>query len=232
MRLPVRTALLQNVTSSCLGAEAVRLPVRTALLQNLEARAVLPRWVRLPVRTALLQNLLAWRQRLHECDYQSERHCSKTHQRLYNLINRAITSQNGTAPKRWTECSAFGEVRLPVRTALLQNGGQTDTRICIVRLPVRTALLQNPGTGKSLHVAVRLPVRTALLQNISSSQAISSKCDYQSERHCSKTSPSAIRVRLVCDYQSERHCSKTMDVRQWGLTSAITSQNGTAPKLS
>ena len=147
----------------------MRLPVRTALLQNLEARAVLPRWVRLPVRTALLQNLLAWRQRLHECDYQSERHCSKTHQRLYNLINRAITSQNGTAPKRWTECSAFGEVRLPVRTALLQNSQAAIVASVSVRLPVRTALLQNLGlSGKSV-ILVRLPVRTALLQNLSAS---------------------------------------------------------------
>ena len=34
-----------------------------------------------------------------------------------------------------------------------------------------------------------------------------------------------------CDYQSERHCSKTSSLTRLSLFCAITSQNGTAPKL-
>ena len=60
---------------------------------------VLALLVRLPVRTALLQNVTQLGSTLGECDYQSERHCSKTVQ------NAAEENQ----------------VRLPVRTALLQN---------------------------------------------------------------------------------------------------------------
>ena len=77
----------------------MRLPVRTALLQNVKAPQAEYTAVRLPVRTALLQNVIDEAQLLLKCDYQSERHCSKT---LIDRIKRlicAITSQNGTAPK-------------------------------------------------------------------------------------------------------------------------------------
>ena len=56
-------------------------------------------------------------------------------------------------------------------------------------------------------------------------------CDYQSERHCSKTDVYSAEQRIKCDYQSERHCSKTDYTPVAACMSAITSQNGTAPKL-
>ena len=100
----------------------------------------------------------------------------------------------------------------------------------LVRLPVRTALLQNTGQPKARLWTVRLPVRTALLQNADSLPQWLKECDYQSERHCSKTSACPSRSESVCDYQSERHCSKTTAPRWSMWSSAITSQNGTAPK--
>ena len=38
-----------------------------------------------------------------------------------NFLSSAITSQNGTAPKRSLHNCGLATVRLPVRTALLQN---------------------------------------------------------------------------------------------------------------
>ena len=89
----------------------VRLPVRTALLQNLCVNVADLRTVRLPVRTALLQNYQSHHHLDYKCDYQSERHCSKTDTIDYQLTLSAITSQNGTAPKPhvalkgWTGCA-------------------------------------------------------------------------------------------------------------------------------
>ena len=77
------------------------------------------------------------------CDYQSERHCSKTHDNVIRLYISAITSQNGTAPKPEDVFAWIRSVRLPVRTALLQNLRRNMFLIYAVRLPVRTALLQN-----------------------------------------------------------------------------------------
>ena len=81
--------------------------------------------------------------------------------------------------------------------------------VLCVRLPVRTALLQNPSVAGAFAPAVRLPVRTALLQNPPNHQTSRTKCDYQSERHCSKTDYTLAAAPTWCDYQSERHCSKT-----------------------
>ena len=100
----------------------------------------------------------------------------------------------------------------------------------VVRLPVRTALLQNSLQRLQVGDLVRLPVRTALLQNLDVSEEEAIMCDYQSERHCSKTYEPRRIEGPRCDYQSERHCSKTKDDRIAQLTGAITSQNGTAPK--
>ena len=106
------------------------------------------------------------------CDYQSERHCSKTRGAEGRLAPGAITSQNDTAPKRPKLCidgcrcaitsqndtapklsvsKGKGEqVRLPVRTTLLQNGIDIVRDYARVRLPVRTTLLQNrPARGYS-----------------------------------------------------------------------------------
>ena len=55
----------------------------------------------------------------------------------------AITSQNGTAPKQSARVREGQWVRLPVRTALLQNCHPAMLPDEGVRLPVRTALLQN-----------------------------------------------------------------------------------------
>jgi len=57
----------------------------------------------------------------------------------------------------------------------------------MVRLPVRTALLQNFQRFTARAGRVRLPVRTALLQNTLDITGYPLRCDYQSERHCSKT---------------------------------------------
>ena len=56
-------------------------------------------------------------------------------------------------------------------------------------------------------------------------------CDYQSERHCSKTYLLGLDDNPQCDYQSERHCSKTAGSVTKYAYGAITSQNDTAPKL-
>ena len=47
---------------------------------------------------------------------------------------------------------------------------------------------------------------------------------------CSKTAPACSVHTSVCDYQSERHCSKTNFFVSPSYVCAITSQNGTAPK--
>ena len=77
-----------------------------------------------------------------------------------------------------------------------------------MRLPVRTTLLQNGALDVHTVAAVRLPVRTTLLQNAKEFRA----------HH------------VPCDYQSERHCSKTLCLPRKGAQCAITSQNDTAPK--
>ena len=145
---------------------------------------------------------------LLRCDYQSERHCSKTPIAAQATPQGAITSQNGTAPKLSTLGDLPGVVRLPVRTALLQNLVAFSPEGYVVRLPVRTALLQNRSAGSQTNL----------------------KCDYQSERHCSKTGVSA-RGRLCRAITSQ---NGTAPKRLSCLTSrarcAITSQNGTAPK--
>ena len=143
VRLPVRTALLQNHRVRPPGLAAVRLPVRTALLQNIAGISVTREPVRLPVRTALLQNCGEIAADIGRCDYQSERHCSKTSCVPPIRRSRAITSQNGTAPKRHQRKTQSDLVRLPVRTALLQNISGGTKHLIAVRLPVRTALLQN-----------------------------------------------------------------------------------------
>ena len=77
----------------------------------------------------------------------------------------AITSQNGTAPK--LSCMVVGHVGGAITS---QNGTAPKRRatwlsVCPVRLPVRTALLQNLALPIPARKVVRLPVRTALLQN-------------------------------------------------------------------
>ena len=210
VRLPVRTALLQNKSNSLVPPNSVRLPVRTALLQNAYALRLQAHQVRLPVRTALLQNSILYlvthalvRLPVRTALLQNTIECFEV------LPFCAITSQNGTAPKHQQRDQVAQQVRLPVRTALLQNTLLYDERSFCVRLPVRTALLQNKKPEIRLVYPVRLPVRTALLQNSQSDGVTRSLCDYQSERHCSKTPPLHSPPYEKCDYQSERHCSKT-----------------------
>ena len=208
--------------------------------------------MRLPVRTALLQNSAINFHDTFLCDYQSERHCSKTREPGSRVRESAITSQNGTAPKHAaspqapracaitsqngtapkliSRSSIISRVRLPVRTALLQNAPVPRDTAQPVRLPVRTALLQNRAPRQTSGRTVRLPVRTALLQNSLLAWHLAMKCDYQSERHCSKTYMIGKTIAQMCDYQSERHCSKTSVASSPTGLGAITSQNGTAPK--
>ena len=51
------------------------------------------------------------------CDYQSERHCSKTPNVIAKIIESAITSQNGTAPKPKTR-----DIPTRFRAITSQNG--------------------------------------------------------------------------------------------------------------
>ena len=123
-----------------------------------------------------------------ECDYQSERHCSKTIVTDASCTLSAITSQNGTAPKRRRN-------RGGLRDSAITSQNGTAPKRCWYSVVV---------------LAVRLPVRTALLQNIRMKSQYCMRCDYQSERHCSKTCELAPPQSTMCDYQSERHCSKTI----------------------
>ena len=123
-------------------------------------------------------------------------------------------------------------MRLPVRTALLQNYIGVGKEIQIVRLPVRTALLQNVKCDKGKTKTVRLPVRTALLQNPDESIAKVYVCDYQSERHCSKTRQDSRDARLGAITSQNGTAPKLPDDPVLVALSAITSQNGTAPKPS
>ena len=166
----------------------VRLPVRTALLQNGGDSATKYVYVRLPVRTALLQNAVYLQVDVEQCDYQSERHCSKTSPPPSRGWRRAITSQNGTAPKRLSRAPAG-----PPRAITSQNGTAPKlTRIW--RQHNHSAITSQNGTApkhsrqRERAFGVRLPVRTALLQNVVPVIFRPDKCDYQSERHCSKTS--------------------------------------------
>ena len=99
--------------------------------------------VRLPVRTALLQNSVAYLYDSYGCDYQSERHCSKTLAGAKRMPVSAITSQNGTAPKHNVkfDLGALGAITSQNGTAPKPSVSQFSCGI--VRLPVRTALLQN-----------------------------------------------------------------------------------------
>ena len=103
------------------------------------------------------------------------------------LLVSAITSQNGTAPKRVALAPSARS-----RAITSQNGTAPKLRAYIRRTHL-----------------VRLPVRTALLQNPLSKARTATRCDYQSERHCSKTRGGRLCWLPMCDYQSERHCSKT-----------------------
>ena len=77
----------------------------------------------------------------------------------------AITSQNGTAPKLSPlhDKDVWGAITSQNGTAPKQQQGLAGQHA--VRLPVRTALLQNIRAGMIGDSSVRLPVRTALLQN-------------------------------------------------------------------
>ena len=208
--------------------------------------------MRLPVRTALLQNSTAMLTSSLMCDYQSERHCSKTPKVSLGALASAITSQNGTAPKQQI-VSRKGD-----QCAITSQNGTAPKPALWEVLKQWGAITSQNGTAPKLTGAmqvldaVRLPVRTALLQNRLYALVYSHGCDYQSERHCSKTGPQVLRLEVECDYQSERHCSKTrtrgpvredrcdyQSERHCSKTAeggekaggrAITSQNGTAPK--
>ena len=144
VRLPVRTALLQNVRLSALCHLRVRLPVRTALLQNGICPHQRVGGVRLPVRTALLQNV------------QSS---------SGNSLSGAITSQNGTAPKPMGQGDCMTICAITSQNGTAPKQRHLPDAAAKVRLPVRTALLQNRVAGYQPCDWVRLPVRTALLQN-------------------------------------------------------------------
>ena len=143
------------------------------------------------------------------CDYQSERHCSKTRSSSSALTTCAITSQNDTAPKH--------ELKADYESlgAITSQNDTAPKRIDLSFAVTLGAITSQNDTAPKLSVsrahgiAVRLPVRTTLLQNGSHKVERRGRCDYQSERHCSKTEnvPGALSSR--CDYQSERHCSKT-----------------------
>ena len=187
------------------------------------------------------------------CDYQSERHCSKTGYGGYQVFCCAITSQNGTAPKhndmtdelelgaitsqngtapkhrlRWLgffavrlpvrtallqnpvgHIAALVGVRLPVRTALLQNLEATIRLVDGVRLPVRTALLQNWNLYSPTYGFVRLPVRTALLQNVHGRRGKDGRVRLPVRTALLQNEGADLPIIHTCDYQSERHCSKT-----------------------
>ena len=166
----------------------MRLPVRTTLLQNDIWGVLAIAEVRLPVRTTLLQNRGLERFNGYRCDYQSERHCSKT-VRISTIARRMCDYQSERHCSK-TACRnhrSVCRVRLPVRTTLLQNRNSMVWRAVVVRLPVRTTLLQNDNLKLLITTLVRLPVRTTLLQNSSCIRRTPRLCDYQSERHCSKT---------------------------------------------
>ena len=81
------------------------------------------------------------------------------------VLDGAITSQNGTAPKQ-TITSRKGDVC----AITSQNGTAPKRRVCRVRLSSCAITSQNgtaPKLGDSIIgiIKVRLPVRTALLQN-------------------------------------------------------------------
>ena len=187
VRLPVRTALLQNSVSVCV-------PVIECDYQS--ERHCSKTFVGLfhKMMCAITsQNGTAPKRRmisyaLGMCAITSQNGTApKLARRLFWITRRAITSQNGTAPKHWLKLPDWSYVRLPVRTALLQNRILIHRPRFAVRLPVRTALLQNSVPVCIPLGMVRLPVRTALLQNIVMSIGAKVVCDYQSERHCSKT---------------------------------------------
>ena len=165
------------------------------------------------------------------CDYQSERHCSKTSacgaltnmgaitsqngtapkQAVLESLKgyRAITSQNGTAPKLCfgglvgmggaitsqngtAPKQAVLESLKGYRAITSQNGTAPKLIHCLAFGHPGAITSQNGTAPKLTHCvgslrSVRLPVRTALLQNGDSDNGGLSWCDYQSERHCSKT---------------------------------------------
>ena len=122
----------------------------------------------------------------------------------------AITSQNDTAPKL-----SLSRIQKLLRAITSQN----DTA---PKLPV------------SWHpdFAVRLPVRTTLLQNGKASRRMTVGCDYQSERHCSKTTEAGSSQTPSAITSQNDTAPKLAGAAQGDCCGAITSQNDTAPKLS
>ena len=188
---------------------SVRLPVRTALLQNLIGVIFRMSGVRLPVRTALLQNFQRFTARAGRCDYQSERHCSKTVVMAGDEHLCAITSQNGTAPKQ--------PIRIPnnnLSAITSQNG---------------TAPKPSPTASWSTAGAITSQNGTAPKHIDNRSQHVI-KCDYQSERHCSKTTLCSIPRYPGAITSQNGTAPKPYPTCRDFARRAITSQNGTAPK--
>ena len=187
----------------------MRLPVRTTLLQNTAGTSICAgecdyQSERHCSKTGARRCLT-----MDLCDYQSERHCSKTNDYINILLVGAITSQNDTAPKRYCHIQQPARVRLPVRTTLLQNKKKIAQEIGMCDYQSeRHCSKTNDSTTSALdgcdYQSERHCSKTAGLPLVSPGW-----CDYQSERHCSKTGEWAKAEGMMCDYQSERHCSKT-----------------------
>ena len=97
--------------------------------------------VRLPVRTALLQNSGLLRLLSDVCDYQSERHCSKTTDACRRTLTSAITSQNGTAPKQGLHFSP------PLDSAITSQNGTAPKRSLDNDECGRSAITSQNGTA-------------------------------------------------------------------------------------
>ena len=121
----------------------MRLPVRTTLLQNSAALMAARICVRLPVRTTLLQNTIRASDNYPKCDYQSERHCSKTNCLQKAAQNGAITSQNDTAPKHMT---SLRKTQLSAITS--QNDTAPKPRCFIVAYSIGAITSQNDTAPK------------------------------------------------------------------------------------
>ena len=121
-------------------------------------------------------------------------------------------------------------VGLPVKTTLPQNVRAAGQRRHPVGLPVKTTLPQNYNKDVKRKRGVGLPVKTTLPQNRTYCEITATKLDYQSKRHCPKTSCSRRGTNHPLDYQSKRHCPKTILSIRASSARWITSQNDTAPK--
>ena len=143
-------------------------------------------------------------------DYQSDRHCAKTMGFSRQRRQRFDYQSDRHCAKTLTYIAA-------VSGSLITSQIDTAPKLCYDyrRFSVRLITSQ-------IDTAPKRVIREF---------GAAPEFDYQSDRHCAKTSRRPPGRGPRFDYQSDRHCAKTAQPQADVVQSLITSQIDTAPKL-